>query len=453
MILAEDIPAQYGPDCRPYEPHGGAREMWRCRAPRVAYVGPSDTGKTRADLEKAYWVANEYPGCRQLFVRQVKATLSQTVLVTFENKVVPAGDPILKGPSREHRSSYKFGNGSEIVLSGLDEPTKTRSGEYDRVYVFEASETDQGDVEELYRCLRYGMTPYHQLVLETNPSTPSHWIKGLIDSEAYSLINARHLDNPSITPERLDTLQRMTGHRRARLYLGQWAGADGMVYDGWDRALHVREHPGPFKFIIGGIDDGFGEGHPFVALRIGIDGDFKAHVMAERRGTNMQVTRRTEVARELLSDAQSVSVDPSAPDVIEAFRGANLSVRKAINDVLPGINRVADRLLVRGDGKPRVTIDPSCKELIREMESYEWEPNRVKDTPKKKHDHGPDALRYAMMTLDRMGGSAVLGHEAEKLAEQVEADLRAERAKKYGPGILGEFERMRAEDPDWGFSE
>ena len=53
-----------------------------------------------------------------------------------------------------------------------------------------------------------------------------------------------------------------------------------------------------------------------------------------------------------------------------------------------------DLLKVHGDGKPRLTIDPSCVETINEFESYVWRPE--KDEPVKENDHAMDALRYAV---------------------------------------------------------
>ena len=78
---------------RPYEPHGGALALWKARSRSVAIVGPAGTGKTRGVLELAYWRATEYPGSRHLFCRKTRASMTQSALVTWEGKVVPAQDP------------------------------------------------------------------------------------------------------------------------------------------------------------------------------------------------------------------------------------------------------------------------------------------------------------------------------------------------------------------------
>jgi phage terminase large subunit len=60
--------------------------------------------------------------------------------------------------------------------------------------------------------------------------------------------------------------------------------------------------------------------------------------------------------------------------------------------VLDGITKVQDYLKIQGDGKPRLTVDPSCVNTINEFESYVWKEN--KDEPVKDNDHAMDALRY-----------------------------------------------------------
>ncbi len=48
----------------------------------------------------------------------------------------------------------------------------------------------------------------------------------------------------------------------------------------------------------------------------------------------------------------------------------------------------------------RLRIHRRCRGLIAEMSNYAWDPKaqkRGEDKPLKANDHGPDALRYAVM--------------------------------------------------------
>jgi phage terminase large subunit len=65
---------------------------------------------------------------------------------------------------------------------------------------------------------------------------------------------------------------------------------------------------------------------------------------------------------------------------------------------------------VAGDGLPRLTVDPSCEDLIREFETYEYERDASgtqRDRPKKENDHALDALRYGCMAVRSLGRKIV----------------------------------------------
>jgi phage terminase large subunit-like protein len=96
--------------------------------------------------------------------------------------------------------------------------------------------------------------------------------------------------------------------------------------------------------------------------------------------------------------------DPAAKEAREAFAAANLPMAPADNDVKGGIDRVRNRLRVRGDGRPRLKIFRSCTNLLREMGIYRWDPNRKDEMPLKKDDHAPDALRYGVALVDDWSG-------------------------------------------------
>ena len=101
-------------------------------------------------------------------------------------------------------------------------------------------------------------------------------------------------------------------------------------------------------------------------------------------------------------DVESFVVDPSAAKLRAAMHASNLPVTPADNDVFGGIQQVQQRFAVADDGRPRLTIDPMCKNVLRELETYEWSKNSsgLQDRPKKENDHAMDALRYACAYFD-----------------------------------------------------
>lgn len=427
MIAAPDEP-------RSYEPHGAARELWRCRAPEVLIEGPAGTGKTRGVLEKINGLANKYAGGRFLIVRKSRASMSETILPIFERDVLPELSPIKGNQHRGHRTHYDYPNGSIVVIGGMDNGDRIMSGEYDVIASFESHELTEEDHEKCISRLRNPVMPYHQMISDTNPAHPGHWLNVRAERGAMVRLLSRHKDNPTLTPEYLDALSRLTGVRRYRLYEGKWAGSDGIVYDRWDRAVHVRERRGPWARVILGVDDGYT--NPFAVLRGCVDGDGRVHIEGEGYGSGLNEAAKIGEVREWTTGYERIVADPSAAGLRGALLAAGLDVTEANNDVVAGINRVQDRLVVQGDGLPRLTVDPRCKNLIREMESYEWMPDKPKDTPKKVNDHAADALRYLVMEADAGGCGVVTNTAVPEVNhyEQAEAERR-ERHRRFVMGL------------------
>jgi len=93
-------------------------------------AGPAGTGKTQAIVKTLDCLCADEPNLRVLFVRSTRAALTESVLVTYEQEILAADgcEAICQGVARSHRHSYKYPNGSELVLAALDRnPVKARS--------------------------------------------------------------------------------------------------------------------------------------------------------------------------------------------------------------------------------------------------------------------------------------------------------------------------------------
>lgn len=148
-------------------PYGANREIFRCRDCEALLAGPAGTGKSRAALEKLHLCALKYPGMRGLMVRKTRASLTQTGLVTFQEKVLHELDNV---EWRTQEQEFRYSNGSRIVVAGLDKPSKVMSSEYDIAYVQEATELTENDWESITTRLRNGMVPYQQIMADCNMS-------------------------------------------------------------------------------------------------------------------------------------------------------------------------------------------------------------------------------------------------------------------------------------------
>jgi phage terminase large subunit len=441
-------------DNRPYTPWGACLELWRARETEIMVSGPAGTGKSRACMEKLHWCAEKYPGMRALIFRKRRVDVTESALVTWEDKVLPTGHPALGNVQRQGRHSYTYPNGSIVVVGGLDDPGKVMSTEYDLAFAQEARELDEGDWESVSIRCRNGKMPYQQLIGDTNPDGPHHWIKRRAAAGTLRLLESRHEDNPAMFDRRrgewtaagrayLARLDELTGVRRDRLRRGLWTQAEGLVYDAYDPATHVIE---PFAVPrdwprYWSVDFGFT--NPFVCQWWAADPDGRLHLYREIYRTGRLVEDHARHMLELVgmpdggagdwSEAleprpRAVVCDHDAEDRATLTRYLRMGTVPAIKDVSPGLQAVAGRLRVAGDGRPRlvqfrgalVERDRTLYEAHRptctaeEWESYIWDTGTGRkqgEAPAKRDDHGMDATRYVVMFADRAAGLAYTAAE------------------------------------------
>lgn len=385
-----------------YELRGGCRELVASTAKQVVLAGVSDSGKTIAGCLKAHSLCLQYPRCQGAITRKTFSSLVGSVLQTFERI---AGGSGLVSYGGEKPQWYDYPNGSRIWIGGMDNPDKILSSERDFVYVNQCEELSQSDWETLSTRTtgRNAVVPHPQLYGDCNPGGSRHWIRESAKAGVLTLLTATHKDNPTIYntdgsltaggKARLDALARLTGLRRKRLFEGVWATAEGAVYDNFNASIHViRRAPSEFVRWFLAIDEGYT--NPAVILIVGEDGDGRWHCAREfyQTGVLQETVVKTAGAWFKEFNCASAAVDESAAGLIADLRNVGVGAVGGKGRVLDGIQRLQNRLEVQGDGRPRLTIDPSCVNLVNEMESYVWRPE--KDVPVKENDHAVDALRY-----------------------------------------------------------
>jgi PBSX family phage terminase large subunit len=420
-----------------YEAFGAIDALCRSRATEVLIPGPAGTGKTRGVLEKVHLYLLKYPKARGLLVRKTRASMTESVLVTYEAKVVQAGCNTTN-QARRTRSAYDYDNGSTLVVGGMDNPDRIMSTEYDMIAVFEATELTEDDWEKLTTRLRNGKGPYQQIIADCNPAAPTHWLKRRADRGQMAVFESRHRDNPTLWDEAkqdwtergrvyVERLQSLTGHRRARLLDGRWAAAEGLVYPEFDPTVHVvKAMPKGWEAWpkIRSID--FGYVHPFVCQWWAVDGDGRMYLYREVYRSKRTVA---DHARQILtlSEGETYTATVSDHDAEDraTLAAAGIQTIPANKDHRTGRDGVHGRLAKQGDGRPRLYIvegctvetdadlyarkQPTC--TVAEFDAYCYPPGQdgkaAKEEPVKQFDDGLDALRYAVMHLD--GPRASLG--------------------------------------------
>ena len=378
---------------RPYRPYGAASELFYSHDREILIEGPAGTGKTRAILEKCHLLCQEAPHIRVLWVRATRAAMSESVLATFEQKVLPEDSPIAHGPRRENRHAYHYPNGAQIVLGGLDKVDRIMSSDYDVICVFEATEVKLDDWEKLMTRGRNYKLPWQQQIADCNPAGPRHWLLQRAKAGTMAHLRSVFEDNPSIDPKYLLDLAALTGHRRARLYEGRWMAASGAVYPDIERCFVDHIDPPPGR-LVGGID--FGWTNPFAALggTVYIDEDGKniLYVWYERYKKRTLISEHAKA----LPTGHVWWADPSEPGSITEIRRADHGIYKAHNSILVGINAVSRRI---DDG--RLKISKRCSALHAEVEAYRYREDSDSEKPLDELNHACDALRYLVMGVDQ----------------------------------------------------
>ncbi len=244
-----------------------------------------------------------------------------------------------------------------------------------------------------------------RLWFNCNPAGPSHWFykMWILEAEKRNCLRLHFTmeDNPSLTEAIRERYQRLyTGVFYRRFILGQWAQAEGRVYDFFEPDMVRKAPEGRFDQWYVSCD--YGTVNPTSMGLWGRCGGVWYRVKEFYFSSRQQQRQMTDeeyaaALKSLVGDRHltAVIVDPSAASFIEVLRRHGWQVRKAENDVLSGIRLTADCLK---DG--RVVICEGCADCLREMDEYVWDlSSGAKDRVRKEHDHAMDDMRYFVSTV------------------------------------------------------
>lgn len=418
-----------------FEPRGAVKELMSYRGREVLLSGAAGTGKSVGGLMKVHLACMMKEKVRALIVRKTHASLTSSTLVTFKEKV--ASEALAKGMMHFHGGSaqepaaFRYNNGSTILVGGLDKASRLLSTEFDLIFVDEATEVSDEDLDTLITRLRNGVLSYQQLIMATNPGAPTHHLKRRADDGRTLLLYSKHEDNPRFhdgndwTPdgqEYLSGLDTLKGPRYQRMRWGKWVAAEGQIFEDYDESVHVIDKfkvPDDWPLYIT-IDFGFV--NPFVAQWWREDNDGRLYLTREiyhsktlvedhaRRILNQMAIHKREPKPTIIADHDS-------EDRATLIKHLGIFVNKAKKDVSRGLQATQKRFEIQADGKPRIFFfrdavvfeDKSLREAgkpmstIEEIPDYIWDNSSTKapkETPLKMNDHGCDAMRYMVARLD-----------------------------------------------------
>ena len=244
-----------------------------------------------------------------------------------------------------------------------------------------------------------------RLWFNCNPAGPGHWFyqTWILEAEKRNCLRLQFTmeDNPSLTEEIRQRYRNLySGVFYRRFILGQWAQAEGRVYDFFEPDMVQPVPAGAFEKWYVSCD--YGTVNPTSMGLWGLQRGSWYRVKEfyfDSRAKMRQMTDEeyAQALQELAGQRKitAVIVDPSAASFMEVLRRKGWLVQKADNDVIAGIRMTSDALK---EGK--IVICQGCTDCIREMEEYVWDlSSPSKDRVKKEHDHAMDDMRYFVSTV------------------------------------------------------
>ena len=265
-----------------------------------------------------------------------------------------------------------------------------------------------------------------RLWFNCNPAGPSHWFykTWIQEAEKRNCLRLHFTmeDNPSLTDAIRQRYQRLyTGVFYRRFVLGQWAQAEGRVYDFFQPEMAKPVPEGVWEKWYISCD--YGTVNPtsmgLWGLQKGVWYRVKEFYFNSRAELRQMTDEEYAQQLQLLAGDRHIAgviVDPSAASFMQTLRQKGWTVKKADNDVLSGIRLVSD-LLKAGD----MVICEGCRDCLREIEEYVWDlSSEAKDKVKKENDHAMDDMRYFAATVlkQNTNGFAACAVERKKGRER-----------------------------------
>jgi hypothetical protein len=336
-----------------------------------------------------------------LFVRDGLVLILSPSLRQSEElyRKIVAGYEALKRPVAAlamSRTRLELENGARIVCLPASEETVRGFSGPRLLLIDEAARVP----DDLYRSVRPMLAVSHGRILCL--STPfgrrgfyyDEWTHG---GDAWNRVCISAAECPRITAEFLERERQSLGDSWvAQEYQCSFESLEGLVYPDFaeQTALACAAGSEERGKRVGGIDWGFR--NPFAALWGCLDRDDVLTITGERY---LRETPLHEHARVLPRDVTWYA-DPAGAQEINAFIRADLTVRKANNEIRAGIAAVHARLQT---GRLKV-IAGRCPNLLAEAQLYRYPTKRDgrpdTETPVDENNHALAALRYLVASID-----------------------------------------------------
>lgn len=300
---------------------------------------------------------------------------------------------------KETDMSITFPNGSQIIMTGLDEETKLLSlTNISSIWVEEAFEVEKPKIEQLNLRMR-GQASNQQIFLSWNPISKNSWLYDFTVTNPPSnsiFIHSTYKDNPFLNTEYIQTLDEMEIRNPARYRVygrGEWGvDSEGLVITNWR-----KEEFDPMELAAGGLEHRSGMDLGWIDKSAIVDTLYDRankiiYVFNEFYKSGCQLSELAEAIKSMNLQKTKIYVDAAEPRSIQFFKNEGINAvacAKGKDSVKAGLMFLQDHLII---------VHPKCENFVNELENFSY--IRSKQTGEWTEDtthefsHAIDACRY-----------------------------------------------------------
>lgn len=310
------------------------------------------------------------------------------------NELLPSGAVRKRN---EQELSFTLRNGSEIKLKGADSPDSLKGVGIDGIVLDEYAFCKPNVWQEIIRPMLYDRNGWALFI--STPQGYNHFYDlweqaGQLDD--WDRFHYTTMDNPKISGSEIEASRReMSKEKFAQEILAEFTKIEGAIFKEFSRDLHVipKKQPDKSNPIYGSLDFGFSIGHPtaFGLHEVNSEQIFTFDgFMTEQLDPNSMIEKVRSFSAGL--SLRALYCDSARPDLIDMLIKAGLPAQPAKKDVELGIAKVGEFMKINeATGKPKWAISAHLKDMIWQIENYEWEQYRGEDgnfksRPKKEND-------------------------------------------------------------------
>lgn len=299
--------------------------------------------------------------------------------------------------------------GQKIIFRGFDDVLKLASttvpkGYLNYVWIEEAFEiANEADFDKLDLSVPRGQIPpplYKQTTLTFNPWSETHWLKKRFFDTAspdVATFSTNYLVNEFLDETDRLVFERMkqTNRRKYEVAgLGNWGISEGLVYENWTVGKIEVPKKDEYKWKhFYGLDYGYTNDPTAFVGFMANPIDRQIYIYCEFYKRKMLNCDIAEEIKKLGFAKEKIRADCAEPKSNDDLRRLGISritpSVKGRDSILNGISAISEY---------KITVNPLCVNMIRELSSYVYDSKRSESgykLPKDSENHLCDALRYA----------------------------------------------------------